>query len=345
MIDSSVLICTALGWMVGAVDFLRAEHEVGEGQREQRFDFGDGPVVAYRSVMPIPLSVDLHQFSGWPSRAARRRNSRHVREPRIHCQPVAPAVRLTVARRLVAAAGRHAVSAALLPVRLSEARRSISICARFCRADCPGTTSTRRRRRGVALRAAGRRADPPAQVPAASLPNARVLGVLLAQAVRRARRAAAAPARARAAACRAPARTRLQPGRGARALRRPHARAFRSRRGAVRRVRDTPSQTSLERGRAASQRARRIRRERRARAAQVVSGGSRGHRRRRHDHRQHRARSSAACCSPRASGRWKCGRWRRRRLQRPRAGDQARPAFFSASSGGPSNFSSGTLPT
>ena len=36
--------------------FLRAEHEIGEGQREQRFDFGDRPVVAYgRRVIPIPL--------------------------------------------------------------------------------------------------------------------------------------------------------------------------------------------------------------------------------------------------------------------------------------------------
>ena len=67
--------------VVRAVDFLGAEHQVGERQREQRFDLGDrSSRGAIASVMPIPLSIDLHQFSGWPQRG-RRRNSRACSGP------------------------------------------------------------------------------------------------------------------------------------------------------------------------------------------------------------------------------------------------------------------------
>ena len=43
MIDSSVDSCTALGAWCCAMHLLRAEHEIGERQREQRLDLGDGP--------------------------------------------------------------------------------------------------------------------------------------------------------------------------------------------------------------------------------------------------------------------------------------------------------------
>ena len=224
--------------------------------------------------MPHPFIVDLHQFSGWPLRAGRVETRGHVREPR---HP------LSTSWRMLAVDGRPAGlrgcwrprcfrrSAACAVFR---AARSTSTCAASAVPTCPGSPR-HRRASSCALRFA-----PPVDDLIRELKyhgviaNARVLGVLLAQAVRGTRRRRCrdcwCPCRCTSRACVNAASTRRRRSRVTPAA----CWAFRCARHAVRRVRDTPSQTSLEHGRAASQCARRIRRQRRARAAQVVSGAA-----------------------------------------------------------------------
>ena len=155
--------------------------------------------------------------------------------------------------------------------------------------------------------------------------NARVLGVLLAQAVRRMRgvdcRSCWCPCRCTTRGCASAGSTRPRRSRGT-----PDGCSeFPVARSALRRVRDTPSQTSLECERAPSQRARCVRRDGARASAQVVRGRSRRDRRRRGDDRQHGG-GARACCSRRVSAAWMCGRWRGRARRCRPADAQASPA-------------------
>ena len=168
--------------VVRAMGFLRAEHEIGERQGEESFDFGDRPVVASRSFLfLVPwlyllIALVFRLAGGGPAP-----KPGHVRQARIHCQPLGvPAVddRATLVEGL---------AATLFPPRcclcgFPGASLDLDLCG-FCQADLPwelehlpGTV--------VAMRFA-----PPADELIRDLkyrgitPNARVLGVLLAQAV------------------------------------------------------------------------------------------------------------------------------------------------------------------
>ena len=280
--------------------------------------------------MPIPLIVDLHQFFGWLC-GGRARNSGHVREPRFHCQPVGM-LRLTGARRLVAGCWpprcfRRAAACAGF-----RARRSISICAASVMRTCRGTKAAHRPR-CVALRFAPPVDDLIRQLKYHGVfANARVLGVLLAQAA--GERAAPLP--------------RLLvpvPLHDARLRERGFNQARRSRvtraecsgipfaPRVVRRVRDTPSQTSLDVDE----------RHRNVRGAFAVSGARA---RRRLLAAGHVAivddvittGSTVAELQVRAArggsqARGSCGRWRR-----VRCGSGEPELSSAASSGGPSNF-------
>ena len=171
----------------------------------------------------------------------------------------------------------------MLPVRFPGASLDLDLCE-FCHATCRG-------KRALPGAVVALRFAPPADELIRDLkyhgitPNARVLGVLLAQAVRE--RGAPLPrllmpvplhdARCASAASTRPRRSRVT-----------RANARRSVYAARREARARHAVADFaEHGGAASQRARGVCRARRARAAQVVRRGTRGRGRRRHDHGQH----------------------------------------------------------
>ncbi len=175
------------------------------------------------------------------------------------------------------------------------------------------------------------------------LPNARVLGVLMAQVVQE--RGAALPELLLPVPLHS-ARLRERGFNQATALARYAGRMLEipSAPHAVRRVRDTPSQTALARSR----------RHRNVRGAFAVNGARALRRLLAADHvaivddvvttgsTVHELRGLLLSAGVRQVDVWAVAQ---ASLRARDAGDQARPAFFKASTGGPSNFSSDTLPT
>jgi ComF family protein len=123
-----------------AVDFLRAEHELHERQGEQGFDFGDPPVVAQCVAHPAPLLIDLPEFPGW---LAVRRGPKlaGMFDSRLHIVNQWRILRLTAPRAL-----SRALAATLFPPRcclcgFRGASLDLDLCA-YCHADLPWATQT-----------------------------------------------------------------------------------------------------------------------------------------------------------------------------------------------------------